>query len=304
MTRLTGVAYFDGTSWHEHATVDADGPDDAIDLTGHSVLPGFIDAHVHLGLVDPSRVLAHGVTTVRDLGAPLGAVPEHGPRVLVAGQMLTAPGGYPSRAAWAPKGTAREVLDIDDAHAAVDEQRRAGACVIKVALDDGPVLDPQTLRAIVLAAEPLAVTAHVASVALLERALTAGVRELAHGLWSDETIPPSLVAELVAREVTIVPTLHIDSSPVRIENLRACVEAGARVVYGTDMGNPPAAHGIDVNELRLMQRAGMTLDDTLASATSRAADYLEIDLPDVIVVPGDPRADLDVLAHPVRVMRA
>jgi imidazolonepropionase-like amidohydrolase len=56
-----------------------------IDATGKYVLPGFVDAHAHLGtpshaaagaLTDPEYVmklwLAHGVTTVRDVGAMMG----------------------------------------------------------------------------------------------------------------------------------------------------------------------------------------------------------------------------------------
>ena len=319
MTRYTGVTVFDGSVWHEHASVAiadgrfvADRGQQPVDLPGHAILPGFIDAHVHLGLVDAARVLRSGVTTVRDLGAPLGSLPTDGPRVLMAGQMLTARGGYPSRASWAPRGTAREVND--DPEQAVAEQKAAGACVIKVALEShaGPLIEPATLRAIVATAEPLRVTAHVSSLAMLERAIEAGVRELAHGLWSDEAIPASVIQEMVARGVTVVPTLHIDPSRARIENLRRFHESGGRIVYGTDMGNPPAAHGIDVDELRLMQAAGMTLDEALASATSRAAAYLgsvcgriEEGAPaDLVIVGGDPRADLSVLARPISVVRA
>nr|WP_241262975.1 amidohydrolase family protein [Parahaliea mediterranea] len=56
-----------------------------IDAGGHYVLPGFVDAHAHLGtpshaaagsLTDPEYVfklwLAHGITTVRDVGAMMG----------------------------------------------------------------------------------------------------------------------------------------------------------------------------------------------------------------------------------------
>lgn len=58
---------------------------EVMDVAGAYVLPGFIDAHVHLGttshapagaLTDPEYVLklwlAHGVTTVRDVGAMMG----------------------------------------------------------------------------------------------------------------------------------------------------------------------------------------------------------------------------------------
>ncbi len=53
--------------------------DHEIDLTGHYVMPGFVDTHVHLhGLQDGQKVpsdyvlklwMGHGVTTVRDLGS-------------------------------------------------------------------------------------------------------------------------------------------------------------------------------------------------------------------------------------------
>jgi hypothetical protein len=69
------------------AHTGAHAPDgaDIIDVAGGYVLPGFVDAHVHLGtpshaaagaLTDPEYVLklwlAHGVTTVRDVGAVMG----------------------------------------------------------------------------------------------------------------------------------------------------------------------------------------------------------------------------------------
>src|SRR2546426_904373 len=73
-----------------------------------TLLPGFIDCHVHLGFFQPRAVLRGGVTTVRDLGWPLDVALDGGPDVLRAVQILTAPGGYPLRAGWAPKGTARE----------------------------------------------------------------------------------------------------------------------------------------------------------------------------------------------------
>src|SRR6266542_4797727 len=64
-----------------------------------TVLPGFIDLHRHplLGQVPPETILRHGITTIRDTGGAL--VPPSGGdgrlRVLGAGPILTAPGGYP-----------------------------------------------------------------------------------------------------------------------------------------------------------------------------------------------------------------
>jgi hypothetical protein len=112
-----------------------------VDGTGATLLPGFVDAHVHLDFYPPAQVLAGGVTTVRDLGWPAGrlaalsaraAAPgAASPRLLAAGQIVTVPGGYPTRARWAPPGTARPVDGAAEAVAAVAELAEAGASVIK-----------------------------------------------------------------------------------------------------------------------------------------------------------------------------
>src|SRR5215216_1289776 len=43
-----------------------------VDSAGATLLPGFVDTHVHLGFYPPALVLAGGVTVVRDLGWPAG----------------------------------------------------------------------------------------------------------------------------------------------------------------------------------------------------------------------------------------
>src|SRR5829696_9446589 len=101
-----------------------------VDGAGATLLPGFVDTHVHLDFYPPAKVLAGGVTTVRDLGWPpgrlaalheLAADPATSPRLLAAGQIVTVPGGYPARAPWAPPGTARPVDGAAEAAAAVAE---------------------------------------------------------------------------------------------------------------------------------------------------------------------------------------
>jgi imidazolonepropionase-like amidohydrolase len=339
---IVDVTVFDGSRFIEDRTVVVLGdtitavePAGEIDLEqgteiiegrDRTLLPAFIDAHVHLGLTDPRAVLEGGVTIARDLGWPLervqdlagrlGADREAGPFLWFAGPMLTAPGGYPARASWAPAGTAREIADPDQARAAVNELADDGALVIKVALDPraGPILDEATLRAVVEAAHERdrEVTCHCATVAELARALDAGIDELAHGLWDDTAITDALIERMIEADVTLVPTLHVGPTRARIDNVRRFASGGGRVVYGTDMGNDPASHGIDVDELDLMRRAGMTLEGVLAAATSVPArtyafpgGLIEPDArADLILVAGDPRDDLDVLGNPILVMRS
>jgi imidazolonepropionase-like amidohydrolase len=297
-----------------------------VDGAGGTLLPGFIDTHVHLDFYPPAEVLRGGVTTVRDLGwhAPrLEALRRHAersptacPRLLTAGQIITSPGGYPSPAAWAPPGTAREVDGAEQAASAVAELAAAGACVIKVALDPtrgAPALPGPTLAAVVGAARErgLGVTAHVATAAEAVKALEAGVDELAHWPFGED-LPAGLVRR-VASSMTVVPTLHIDPSPARRRGVRQFVAAGGRVLYGTDLGNQGPPPGVDVTELQLLMEAGLGPAAAVAAATSLAAEHLGLRgigrvapgwTADLLLVDGDPLQDVRALTRVRLVSRA
>jgi imidazolonepropionase-like amidohydrolase len=280
---------------------------------GVTLVPGFIDLHVHIGLADAAAVLAGGITAARDLAWP----PERiwplveesrrpgfaGPLLFAAGQMLTAPGGYPTRAAWAPPGTGLEVGSPAAAEDAVARQAEAGACVIKIALNPvaGPVLDDPTLEAIVAAAHRrgLRVTGHVYGVDQLRRALSAGVDELAHMLMSQEHIPDDLIARMVAAGTTIVTTLSIRTQldlEIAVDNTRRFAASGGLVLYGTDLGNAGPRPGIDRREVAALARAGLSPLQVIRSATIAAASYLGYDggalapgrRADVVALGGEP----------------
>lgn len=182
------------------------------------LMPATADRHVHIGLSDPTAVLRGGVTAVRDLGWPTDAIFElaglseggsfSGPLIRACGPMLTAVGGYPTRASWAPVGTGMEVEGVEDALEAVDGLVARGAAAIKVSLnaESGPVLSDAQLEAICARAHEadLTVTAHAQGAGQVERGLGAGLDELAHAPWtrlSDD------VVEAAAARLRIVSTL-------------------------------------------------------------------------------------------------
>lgn len=278
-----------------------------IEASGLTIAPGFIDAHVHMGFYEPAEVVRGGVTTARDLAWPPELIfplvaesrrPDFiGPKLLAAGPMLTADGGYPTRAGWAPTGTGRVVGSPDEARMAVAEVAERGAAIVKVALNAaaGPTLDLLTLRQIVGSAHErgLRVTAHITGLAELEKALDAGVDELAHMLMSAESIPDPMIARMVKQDVTVVPTLavrHGRDRRIAINNLKRFRAAGGKVVYGTDLGNDGPRPGIDKKEVTAMAEAGMSPHAIIASATVDAASYLDLDATGAIV-PGN-AADL------------
>ena len=293
----------------------------SLDVDGF-VMPGVVDRHVHIGLADPVAVLEGGVTAVRDLGwppediFPLADASEgpgfDGPLIRAVGPILTCRAGYPSRAGWAPFGTALEVDGPDQAAAATrDVLRRSGVPVVKAALnaDAGPTLADETLVAICDAAHEgrALVSVHAQGAGQVGRALGAGADELAHCPWS-ERLTDDVVAAMAGR-MRIVSTLDIhsygaDTPGLRTatDNLRRFVEAGGRVAYGTDLGNGPIPPGIHVGEAWHLARAGLSFERVLEAMTFRPLAPGEP--ADIIALAANPLEDLDALGDVLLVIRA
>ncbi|MDR5692933.1 amidohydrolase family protein [Agromyces indicus] len=277
-----------------------------------TMLPPLVDHHVHLQLTDPDAAVARGVAAVVDLGADPGAIAtiartEGLPHVRYAGAFLTAPGGYPAGRSWAPAGSVRELRLVGEGagegagdaalehralagpiEAAVDEQHRFGASVVKVALNAsaGPVFDRPTLDAVLAAARSrgLPVAAHAEGAGMAALAIEAGVDVLVHASFT-ERLDDALVAAAVAGGQAWISTLAIHvrddaaAAEIAIDNLRRFHAAGGRVLYGTDLGNGDLSPGVNPHEIAALVRAGLAPSAVIAALADpwpeRTADWTD-----------------------------
>jgi imidazolonepropionase-like amidohydrolase len=255
-------------------SADVEVPYGCLEVDAPWVGPGVYDAHVHLAFGTPEEILAGGVVAVRDLGAPptdaLRWRASTGLQVAVAGPLLTAPGGYPSRS-WGADGFAAFVDDAEQATRLVTGLAMT-VDVVKLALEPrgGPVPSAEVSRAVVAAAHAAGreVSCHALTVATVEQALDAGVDELAH--TPTEQLPEELVAR-IAGAVRVVSTLHTlirgGLGDGAAANAAALVAAGADLRYGTDLGNTGVRPGADPKELELLARSGLGAEGALRAAT-------------------------------------
>jgi len=274
-----------------------------IDVDGATILPGFINAHVHAAYdEDTLKAWAQGgVTTVRDMGA-------HGPysaklfdfrdqvlanprcaRLIAVGSFVNVPGGYPI-VHWG--GHAVTIDSPEDARQKVHQVIDDGANVIKTAIESGisfgqsgwPILSPAEAAAIVEAAHErdTPVSVHVTNSHDLKRALDAGMDDIAHMVT--DRVPDELIARMAESNITWVPTLELWQGVSRnyqvsygrstISNLGRFVEAGGKVALGTDYAGAPNIDfdlGMPIHEIEWMQEAGMTAMQIIVAATKHAA---------------------------------
>ena len=191
------------------------------DCRGLTVIPGLIDAHVHM-VLDPAlssaaeqvaeapdivrrkmvvraeAMLRAGITTARDLGGGawlelelrdrISAGEVAGPRLLCAGQPITSIGGHCHF--WGGEAT-----DLPAAQAVIERQQAHGVDLIKL-MATGGMLTPQsqpkdaqfdqaTTSAIVAAANARGfdVAAHCHGTPGIRHAANAGVRSIEHCSW-------------------------------------------------------------------------------------------------------------------------
>lgn len=248
-----------------------------------TLFPLFGDAHVHLGLSEPTELPAHGIGRVMDLGwetsqltAWSTSIP--GLEVSFAGNFLAAVGGYPSGRAWAPAEATVFVSNESEVPHAIAAQVAVGASAIKITLNStaGPVHSDATLAALVAAAHrvELPPVIHAEGLGQSERALRSGAVVLAHAPFS-EVLPDELITRAAQENIGWMSTLDIHGYgdytadfEVARENLRRFNAAGGTVFYGTDLGNGPLPMGINSREIAALESSGLTAQQIVSSLTS------------------------------------
>ncbi|MEV4050269.1 amidohydrolase family protein [Amycolatopsis sp. NPDC049688] len=199
---------------------------DVVPGAGRTLLPGLIDAHVHITSSGLRHGFAFGVTTQLDMfadpavlrvvraeAARGGAVSD----VRSAGIGATAPGGHPAQLVHHGLfGPFPALASRSDAPAFVAARVAEGSDYLKVFASSvpgeghRPSLTADAVAALVAAAHEhgLLAVVHAMDVRSALAAVRAGADGLAH-LPFDRPPGPGFAAELAARDVFVVPTLTV-----------------------------------------------------------------------------------------------
>ncbi|MGV3624314.1 MAG: amidohydrolase family protein [Archangium sp.] len=224
-----------------------------IDGMGKTLMPGFINFHVHLSSSpsapwkaaqpDPQHagraLLYAGITGAQDVGGDVEELEKLqqnwlGPDFIYAGKMITTRDGYPVSMVrdllpWpvdriAEGIFATQISTPEEAKKAVDNNVAHGAKLIKVAVAqiplDAPVYSPELLKAVVDAAHAknVKVAAHIDTAEHALLAARAGVDLLVHGVHLGK-LTDEQAAELKSLGTVVAPTLVVwDRIEQLIEN--------------------------------------------------------------------------------------
>jgi imidazolonepropionase-like amidohydrolase len=336
-----------------------------LDVSGRTVLPGLVDAHVHLSSLsmpappqgEPAyeadvrpyaqaaasrALLAGGITTARDVGShgrelfalrrAIGAGLCEGPRLLLCGQIVSpsSPGGRLFATMY------READGPDEMRKAVREQIRQGADLIKVMTTGALTVPREAVEPAQMTAQELdaiveeshrqgfRVASHAEGLPGIRLSVDAGVDTVEHGEQLHRA--PDVLERMAERGIVLVPTLSVFElvaevqsccfTPTLVEQAKRLREdayrsvaqardAGVTIVMGFDSG----PHGANALELVRLAHAGLTPAETVVAGTNGAAAACGLgdvgrvapgQLADLLVVDGDPLADVRVLADDAR----
>ncbi|MFN4178180.1 amidohydrolase family protein [Phenylobacterium sp.] len=317
-----------------------------VDWSRFTVLPGLIDLHTHAAdgfgqTNDPAEPLKHsaaetvlkgaeaartllmaGFTTIRDVGVYRGlsdvalrdAIARgwvEGPRMVVAGAYITAPGGGGAVTGAAPDveiprdfrlGEARDPVEARDRVRYLLQQRADFIKIIGtgavLALGSEPGALELTEAEMKAACDEAAARGsycivHAHGAAGIKAAIRAGARTIEHAsLIDDEGIALAKargvfldmdiyngdwIEEMGTREGWPAEYLrkNRETTDLQREGFRKAVKAGVRLTFGTDAAVYP--YGLGARQFAYMVRYGMTPAQAIRSATTEAAAALRME---------------------------
>lgn len=275
------------------------------------VLPGFVDAHCHIGLApdgfvpDPDGQAAQavldrdaGALLLRDAGSPVDntSVQQRSdlPELIRAGRHIARPGRY-IRHLGVEVEPDQLVHEVGVQAARGDGWVKLAADWIDRSVGDlAPVWPDDVLAEAIAHAHALGcrVAAHVFGEDALPGLIAGGIDSIEHGTG----LTDDLVARLSGRDVAVVPTLiNIDNFPeiaaqgeakyplysahmralfaTSRQRIRTVWEAGIPVFTGTDAGGS-LVHGLIRNEIVALVEAGIPQGDVIAQSSWRAREWL------------------------------
>ena len=273
-----------------------------------------------------------------------------GPRIFTAGKSLATTGGHadPTNGYRAglrgdPGPVEGVVNSVADARKAVRQRYKNGADLIKITATGGVLSQAKNgqnaqffdeeLAAIVATAASYGfkVAAHAHGVEGMQRAIRAGVASIEHGTLMDAAtmrlmkkhgtylVPMILAGDFVAEKAKIdgyFPDIVRPKAAAIGPKIQAtfgrAYRAGVKIAFGTDSG--VSAHGDNAQEFALMVEAGMPAMQAIVSATTNAAELLDMSeqlgsisigkYADVVAVKGNPVEDITLLENIGFVMKA
>ena len=292
---------------------------------------------VHTGFTTVRHAGAWFPDTLAMAKAKIDAGEAIGPRIQSAGPYLTIPGGggdlrfpqipidkIPTESqqgiASTPEEFAERAKKVIDNGADFLKVIASGAVFSTGTEPGAPEMHQDDIEAVVAVAKPrgVKVTAHVHSDQSGRDAILAGVNSLEHAsLLSDETIALAIkndvalsmdvyngtYTDTVGRELgypEVFIQRNYDTTEAQRVVFEKAVAAGATLLYGTDAGVLP--HDMGGWQFEIMVERGMTPMQAIKSATSVAAEHMDLDeeigalrvglRADIIAVGGDPLADI------------
>jgi imidazolonepropionase-like amidohydrolase len=284
------------------------------------------------------QLLGVGVTTARDLGArsyldvvvrdAIAAGLARGPRLVTSAAPITVTGGH----CWFMGG---EADSEDDLRRMVRTHHKHGADLIKVMSTGGNMtagsapwyaqFSAVQLAVIVEEAARIGkrVAAHAHGIEGIRLAVEAGVSTLEHCSFVTETnerrFDEPIAARIAEQGIFVCPTVNVNAPYVKEltgimvgEHLMTMHEMGVRIIAGTDAGIDNTPHHQYAGALEYFVTLGFRPAEVLAMATTEAAAALGLEGTagrlaagydaDLIVVDGDPGADITALGRLRRIV--